>query len=392
MNLLSLRIFHEVLTIVLLLCFTCAAQPSQHVTAEQELGLEVDRGISQPLELRVVKGGGAGIASFRRIKSWRPSAGEAPVNDILFKFDREADSVIAEISVSLENEKEVKIGTYRLALSETITIEELTKFGVEPLVLKVVRAKPLIKPVAPLMPILDNKTKAVEVVSFNKADPPLESFFLILRNVSRKSITAVDLFIPAPNGNGGQGQQAGGYKTNPVMLPEAVSSHHINVSSGGQMTPTGFVPEPAYQRTLIIRTVVFDDGTYDGMVEPAAEIAAENKGTNIQRRRILRLLEEQGKPGGTLQSRDALKESIYALSITAEESVVDELLTYFPSLDHTPKPLFLDKVGWGLKLGKQEFLHLINQVEETQKQSGEQLTFNKWLKQMRVAYEELISR
>ena len=381
----------QVLPAILLLCFSGVAQQRQDTAAKQELALEVSNLGAGPWEIPAFDGGGGGAANFRRIKAWKPSSKEEIVKSIGFKIGREADIVIAHISVTLENEKVVEVGTYRLRENESVKAEELTKFGVEELVLKVVKAKPGFKdPLPPIMPKVENQTKAVEVAGFYQEESPSEGFRLTLRNVSSKKIIAVDLFMPSADGNGGGGQRSQGDKAHPVMLPDGISVYHIGISRGGRMTPDGFVLDVALQQTLSIRTVVFDDGTYEGLVEPAAEMEAQRRGLDIQRRRILLLLRESGKTNdGTLPTLNELKEQAYAVAKTADPSVVLELMGLFPSLDEKSKGWLLQRVEVGLRDGKLELLRYINNFEEMQKRPGEHITFAEWLKQTKANYEKL---
>jgi hypothetical protein len=294
----------------------------------------------------------------------------------------------------LENEKVVQVGTYRLREHESVRAEELTKFGVEAVGLKVVKAKPDFKdPLPPIMPNLDNKTKAIEVISFYQ-DALSGSFKLSLRNVSSKNIIALALFMPSADGNGGSGQQSRGDKDHPVMLPGGVSVSFISIPRGGRMTPGGYVPDVVLQQTLSIRTVVFDDGTYEGLVEPAAEMEAQRRGLDIQRRRILRLLQEPKKTndGDLPATLNELKEQAYALGKTADASVALELIALFPSLDEKSKGWLLESVAGGLRDGKLELLRYLNDFEEMQKQPGEHIAFAQWLKQTQANYEKLTTK
>lgn len=376
------------------LCLSGVAQERPSTPVKHELALAVELGGAHPtMEIPAFNGAYAGVASFRRLNPWRPSTGEALVDDLIFKIAREAETVIANLSVKLENDKEVLVGTYRLNEGDAVMTDALTKFGLEPLVLRVVKAKPSFKdPLPPIMPKVENKTKAIEVVGFHQKSTPSDSFQLTLRNVSNKNIIALDLFMPSADGNGGSGQRSqGSDKAHPLLLPGGVSVHHINVSRGGRMTPDGFVPDIAQQRTLIIRTVVFDDGTYEGLVEPAAEIEAQRRGLDIQRKRILRLLQEPQitKEADMLTPLSELKEQAYALGKTVDASVALELMALFPSLDEEAKGSVLQTVEGGLRDGKLELLRYISDFEEMQKQPGEHITFAEWLKQTKTAYEKL---
>lgn len=384
----------KIVPALLLLCLSGVAQQGSDRAVKHELALEVDRGGEyRPMEIPAFNGAHAEAAAFRRSKSLKPSSGEEIVADIIFKIGRDADTVIAHLSVRLDNDKEVMVGTYRLNEGETIKTEALTKFGLQPLVLRVVKAKPPFKdPLPPIMPKVENKTKAIEVVSFSQAAPPLDSFQLSLRNVSNKNIIALDLFMPSADGNGGGGQRSqGGDKAHPIMLPGGISVHHIGVSRGGRMTPDGYVPDITLQQTLIIRTVVFDDGTYEGLVEPAAEMEAQRRGMDIQRRRILGLLQEPKKTNDVdvPATLNDVKEQAYALGKTADASVALELIALFPSLDEKSKGWLLQSVEGGLRAGKLELLRYINDFEEMQKQPGEHISFAEWIKQTKANYEKL---
>jgi hypothetical protein len=380
----------KVLAAILLLCFSGVAQQPKDSALEQDLALEVNKGDDRPWEIPAFNGAGGEACGVERIKSWKPSIGESPVVCLIFKIGREADVVIAYLSVRLANEKQILASTYRLREDETVTTDELSKFGVQPLLLRVVRAKPSFNEPSPaITPLVENKTKSIQVVNFYR-EAPSESFRLALRNISNQSIMVLDLFMPSADGNGGVSQRSQGDKDHLIMLPGSTSDHFIHVSSGGRMTPNGYVPDNEVQRTLIIRTVVFEDGTYDGLVEPAAEIEANRRGLNIQRTRILRLLQEatKTKAGIALTSLNDFKERTYALENNADASVISELLVLFPSLEEKGKDWFLQYVEEAMRGGKLELLRYINEFEDKQKQPGSHITFAEWLEQTKANYEK----
>ena len=175
------------------------------------------------------------------------------------------------------------------------------------------------------------------------------------------------------------------------MRPGDESVHFIDVEGGGRMTPNGLVREVQTQQTLLIRTVVFDDGTYDGEVEPAAEIDARQRGQDMQRKRIIGLLQRALSDGNqqvqiTLNS---LKELLYALGKTADPSVVAELMTRYPALGEKSRVWFTENVEEGLGEGKREFLRYIKEFEERQAQDPTSSTFLKWLQKTEANYEQL---
>ncbi len=110
----------RILPAILVVCFSGVAQQRQDTPANQELALEVNTGFDRPWEILAFNGGGGEAYTFRRLRSWKPSSEESPVVSIGFKISREAEIVIAHLSVRLENDKEAMVGTYRLSQDETI--------------------------------------------------------------------------------------------------------------------------------------------------------------------------------------------------------------------------------------------------------------------------------
>lgn len=374
------------------LCLNGAAQQQKASAQQPDLALEVIGSNYPTWEIPALNGGRGVTSGFNRIKSWEPSSTESPVESLVFKIGREADIVIAHLSVRLTNEKELLVSTYRLHMGEEATTVELSKYGLESLRLKVVKAKPSFKVASsPIQPLLENKTKVIEIVDFYQESLPSERFRLTLRNISTKNIVALDLFMPSADGNGGGGQRVQGDKENPVMLPGNTSDHFIHVSGGGRMTPDGYVPNPEVQQTLIIRTVVFEDGPFDGLVEPAAEIEAQRRGLEMQRTRILRLLQEAtiAESGNDLISLDDLKERAYALDNHVNASVALELQSLFPSLHEKTQDWFVQNVKLGLRHGKHELLARINEFEQMQKQVGVPISISEWIEQTKANYEKL---
>jgi hypothetical protein len=378
------------LSAILLAFFSTAAQ--QQENKSPELAVLVETGQQSGFEIPAFDGGGGSTSGFGLIKSSKVVLEKSAVRELNFRINREGEVVIIHLSVKLANEKEVPVGTYRLSLNEATTAQELSNVGVEPVSLRVVNAKPtFVEASPPIQPLLENRTRAVEVVTFYREPSAPNEFRLTLRNISTKGIMVVDLFMPSPDGNGGGGLRALGDRDHLVMLPGNTSEQMVSISRGGRTMPYGYVPDPPTQQRLIIRTVLFDDGTYDGLVEPAAEISADRSGVNLQRKRILTLLQQAAKAeDGKLQlTLDEFKEEVYALSDIPETEVVRELVRQFPTIGEKSLE---QSVRNGVNDGKRELLHYINEFENNLKQQHPNLTFVQWLTQMQSEYGKKIER
>src|SRR5215470_1556905 len=205
MNVMKVLLF---LLIAILTSLTAIAQRAP--TPELALRVEMQERV---WEMPVFDGGGGSNVSFKRIESWIPPPGQPPVDQLNFKINCEADVVVTTLLVKLTNEKELVVATYRLRKDESVITQELSKVGLEPVVLRVVKnTRVEVEPPPPIQPLIENKTKSVEVANFYR-EPQLNSFRLTLQNISSKAIIAVDLYMPEKNG--GSGQQAEGDRTHP---------------------------------------------------------------------------------------------------------------------------------------------------------------------------------
>jgi hypothetical protein len=369
-----------------------ASTSGQEQKSAPDLAVRVDTGEESAQEIPAFDGGGGGTARFKRLKSANAITDQTRVTDLFFKINREGDVVVTHLSVRLANQKEIAIGTYRLRENESATANELTSVGIEPLTLSIVRAKArFIDPSPPIQPLLENKTQAVQIVNFDRDPSRSDKFRLVLRNISTKGIIAVDLFMPSPDGNGGGGQTHTGDRDHLVMAPGGTSEYYISVLRGGRTTPAGYVPEPPIQRTLIIRTLLFEDGSYEGSLETAAEITAQRNGQNLQRKRILELLREVVRSQSEKLSLtvEQFKEQVYSLNNTSDASEIRQLVAKFPSSAEKSLESYL-KVG--LDDGKQELLRNLSEFENSLNDRRFSLTFAQWLIQKQADYEKRIER
>jgi hypothetical protein len=149
----------------------------------------------------------------------------------------------------------------------------------------------------------------------------------------------------------------GGLK--PLMLPGAVFKTSIGLSAS--------LPPETSPPTLVIQTVLFDDGSYEGDVIAAAEMAARSKGRRIQFSRCLQLL--QGIPDQpareTIRAIQEVKAAVEKLRIDVDPALVAELQSQFPLLPKANgKEWLAERAMDGLKNGRHHALYLLNELEQ----------------------------
>lgn len=345
-------------------------------------------------------GGGLETSSFRRLAQWKQAAGQLPVSRLKIRALLEGDAVRIKVSVVFDDSepvdspgpkygaREQPVADYLAREGETVRVRELSRFGLESLLLKVVRAQPMpeAQPLA-APPEIENKLKSVEVVSFTPDASSPRWYRLSLRNLTQKSIVALEIYESEGGRRGGGSQMDMQFMPGRALIaPGALYETQLSVGeTSGRWTPQGFVPDSPRQLAFAVGTIIFDDGTYEGEAEVAAVIEAGQLGRHIQRQRIISLLEEitdtQGQ--GTKTALEKLKAQVSALRIDVDATVVNKLLARYPSLseEHQRKRIMSEVMG-GLKNGREELLFRIAEFERAEGK----IDFSKWLSNMKEQY------
>ena len=404
-----LRLTALITSVVLLSAGAPAAQEQRQTKrAARSLAVEVVRQGFSDLQLEVLEppsdGGTMDMAPPRRLPNAPQAAEGAPLTRVRVRATREGDAVRIKVAVVFDDSqpadapgpkygpKEQALATYLAREGETVGVEEFKRYGFVPLVLRVVKAQPEPAPASlTVAPLIVNDLESVEVVSFVPENSPLNSYRLTLRNVSSKDIVALDLYDASPNGRSSQTSQ--GTPERPLMRPGAVyeTSFHIN-TGGGRMTPQGFVPEPERQRAVVVGTVMFGDGSYEGEVETAADIAARDRGRRIQLARAVALVQKiLDAPALDAAAFKELKAQVASMRIDVDPAVVEELLARFPKLPaQRGRGNLAAMVMNGLKQGREEVTYRIKDAEAAVRRGPESFDARQGLLFLKGQLEEVV--
>jgi hypothetical protein len=336
------------------------------------------------------------FTQFSRLKDWqRPSSQTSDASAIRVICSREGEAIKMVVSVyfgpfdqldtprSLEGVPEKPAGVYFARLNETVSFIELAEFGIEPLAMKVVPAKPA----TASPPKIINKTKAIEVISVEEAR---DQYLLSLRNNSSKNITVLNIYVPSRGGSASQTAQS---LPDRSLIPSGqVYETVVHIGRGGRRTPQGYIPDEPEQTKIVIGAVLFDDSTYEGEIETAVRVAADRRGQKIQIARLVALINKmiEGQDQDVSTIIENLRKHVVALSEEPEQAVMQEVAESFPSLGEQSK--FEIKAGMigGLNSGKQSMLHAIRDYERERVDRGTVL--QAWLNRMKRQYEELLGK
>jgi hypothetical protein len=285
---------------------------------------------------------------------------------------------------------EKPIGSYLGHDGEIVNVTELKAFGVEPLVLAIVKAVPRVAEprIDFTPPDVVNNLKAVEVVTFVPETALANSYRLIVRNISNKSIIAFYVTQPRVGGRNWTISTSSD-PARPVMRPDATHEVLVNEDSGAVPTDPGLVAERSAHK-FIISTVVFDDETYEGGTEEAVTFVATRTGRRIQIGRIVALLQK------TLEAPDQdpeamlehIRTEVSGLRIDVDTQLVDDLFARFPKLqkDYNKRELRYCLMQ-GFTEGRQDVLNRIKNMNVAGSRDG--ASFNSVWQRMNSLREQL---
>ncbi|HJR06011.1 MAG TPA: hypothetical protein VJ842_01845 [Pyrinomonadaceae bacterium] len=328
---------------------------------------------------------------FERLAGWRQPAGALPVRAVEVASRVESETALKiEVSVHLGERyhDEVKqVAAYSVRVDERVAVEELKEYGIVPVELRVVRTKPTAE-AAP--PYVESRTSALELVGVEAREASLPSYVVRLRNVSGKDIAAlhVDYYTgKQPSTNRPQHPQ-----NLPLIKAGEVFELNASGGDGGELTADGYTPRAL--RKVVIATVVFMDGTFEGEPLAAAEHHALRHGRKLQITRALTLLRNALKaPDASEPSAVAhFKSQVAALGEEIEPQVVEQLAAKFPSLGERDRETLGESIRFHLHEVKIDLLRAVAKFEEAHAQSPEKITFRRWMESVQETYGQWLAR
>jgi hypothetical protein len=271
----------------------------------------------------------AWYARFRTIEGWQAAEGSLPVQAVNVAARMEGAAVRVIVSVHLGKklfEKQDTVGSYLLQENERLTVYEMNAFGLEPFEIAVVR----VEPESAAAPTVTSNVRSVNVADVQAIGGTLPTFRITLRNSSKKNVSAlfVEMFVDGrlrisamPHNRGGE----------PLILAGETYELKRQLSTDAKRSGGGYAPEPSPNQTIVIKTAVFDDGTYEGEAASAAKFRSYALGRRQQYAQLLALYQQALKSTESDPSAliITLRAQIDALGTEANQLDVDKLAGYF---------------------------------------------------------------
>lgn len=160
------------------------------------------------------------------------------------------------------------VGSYTIAVGDSLTPAELLQYGIEPFTIKAISNKPVIlKPEE--YPRLFNFANLLEVVEVEKS---LDGYLFSFKNISNKKIVAFETW----SGNNGLGH---GGLISEDTFDEINNFHSSDIERHG----------------LTLKFILFEDRTYEGDARIAARYFARWEGEAVQAAKLLLLIEQTSR-------------------------------------------------------------------------------------------------
>lgn len=335
--------------------------------------------------------GGIWFGRFGRLGGWSPPANFLPVLAVDFS-SQIVDERTLKIKVSLHRgerqfDQQTEAGVYTLAEGETRVAEELKAFGVTPIEFRVVRVRR--QAYAP--PFFESRVSALQLVGIEARETLFPSYTVRLRNLSGKDIAAFDTNFF--NERGHRLASRSQHPQNETLIkPGDVYELRVSGGDGGEMTAEGLVPDRLQK--VLVQTVLFTDGTFEGEAQPAAEMSALKLGRKLQLTRAVALMRQTLRASNEDEAASVarFKAQVSALGEEVEPQTVEDLAARFPTLGAGNKKTLHDRVRFHLHRVKIDLLKAVGEFEAGRAAAPARVTFREWLEGTKENYEKWIAR
>lgn len=319
-------------------------------------------------------------ARFARLPGAQPNRDELPIQAI--RVESQFNGETADVKVSLFRghngfEREDPVAAYHIGLDEKTTITELKSFGLVPIDLTLLKNVPPLPP----PPVFENHTLSVAVVSVESNNLPLPTYKLTVHNQSNKNVRALKIEIVADGRTRASLLWQNSFDQ-PVMEPGATAERVLPVTVA-QKTATDYVPGTATHNTIVIRTAVFDDLTFDGDEQAACQYEKFVVGRRLWVKRVLPLIESE-LANQALSPAD-FKDKLLALTFKLEDSEKTGLSRVSPTCDNPDSSVHIST-----QTQKLELLRELDRIITTR--PSPPVNFRAWLETRRENYKAWLAR
>jgi hypothetical protein len=386
------------LSAILLVAFLCGSALAQQVKQNpNQTGwlLEVNYLKGAPpayerVRLPGTKMSGDWYGRFGKLASWKLPDGAEPIQAVKIsnRLSLKEDKIRVRVSLLRGKFMDVEetVATFDLLENEKIVVEELKQFGVEPFELRAFRSEPL----PSTQPTVLNKTTSIEVINVESVASDMPEYKLTLRNLSPKAIAAFRIDIVDGQRRLSSGMPRG-FEGAPLMLVGATTQVRMPMAVRANPTDKTYTPAEISPQQFVIKSVVFADGTDEGITEREYETGSGftsiRFGERVAMQRALPLFASAIASIDSISSDGAgkLREQLEAVDVTIGDAELVDLARQFPAKElKTLKA----SVEFGLHFMRKQMLDDLARFQHDARR-GE---FKTWLVDNQARYSQWVAR
>lgn len=262
------------------------------------------------------------FAAPQRIPNWKQTAEFPSPSAVQYSSRMEDDDFKVRISVlmGVHHDREILVGEYVVRFNERTVINELKKFGIVPFEITLVRAPANTAE----LPNIINKTTSLQV-SVEPFVSNLPGFKVRLLNNSPKVVTWVT-FETSVNGEPRTSTAKRNNERPGLIEPGDSVEYSFPLPLEHNLKSTGETPGVEKNVDLVVTSVAFAGGTYEGDKNRVAEYKSFTLGERLQATRILEVLRSK------FESIGQLDKAISAMITTVDEKEFAEMATRYSGL------------------------------------------------------------
>jgi hypothetical protein len=269
--------------------------PSSTVETRSSYVLEVAYNASLPPVFITVKGTETKprwiwVTRFNHVPGWQYPEGVMPIRAV--KFEAQYNGETADVRVTVFRgrrgfDQEDLVATYHLGLNDPRTVTKLTDLGIEAARITLLN----LAPIQPLWPNQINKTSSISIEKISIGNDSLPGYEVTFRNLSQKPLAALKVEV-AGGSRGPISSLFQGQDGQPLIEPGGTSEQRLHslteVLPGNQTVPMVSTPN-----SIVIRSAIYADGTFEGDLEPACMFKGFQVGRKLWLQTILPFFDQQ---------------------------------------------------------------------------------------------------
>jgi hypothetical protein len=303
------------------------------------------------------------------------------------KLESQFNGETADVRVTLlRGEKSIEqedlVSVYHLGVGEQRTLNELRSHGVEPFSIKLLNPLPPLPP----PPTFENLTHSIDVASVRSENVPQPAYVVTFRNGSDKNVLALRIDIKR------DGRLVGtslfhAEDAKPIIEPGGTGERWFSVTTAQANATGGYEPGTASANTLVIRSAVFSDMSFEGDVQPACELESMMMGRRVWLKHMLPFVEQelQRPINDHIEAARQFKEKFAALEYEFSESERNQ--------SSSVSPLCKNQMDIAEMAPKALKLKMLRDLEEIiTKRPSPPVNFKTWLETRQAYYKAWLAR